>query len=354
MKSTQAFLLIVFVASVSSLTATVRARKLSKSGIHDSRTPPSGWGSWKDQDENSRTPPSGWGSWKDQDEDARTPPSGWGSWKDQDEDARTPPSGWGSWKDQDELGSARKPPSGWKLWGADPDELSSAQEVTRRHGFKRFKSNLSPLPGYSVTGKVHFAMTSTGSSQIIFSGKLRGLETSLNSTSCDTTAHANSCGVHIHAGKSCAERGPHFFAGTTDIWTDVQYTSTNAKGKAKFTRILKKGVNTDIDGRVFVVHNAAGQQVACGKIESRKAPSGGHKISQRRLIRYTPAVRFMANYCKCGCKISEYNPNIMEIIASVVIENFGRNEAMYAINNRERITYKHNCKWPSKQRRKSH
>ena len=76
--------------------------------------------------------------------------------------------------------------------------------------------------------------------------------------------------VHIHAGKSCAERGPHFFSGDTDIWTDVQYTSTNSKGEAKFTRVLKSGVNTDIDGRVFVVHNAAGLQVACGKIESRK------------------------------------------------------------------------------------
>ena len=132
-----------------------------------------------------------------------------------------------------------------------------------------------------MTGKVHFAMTSTGSSQIIFSGKLRGLETSLNSTSCDTTAHANSCGVHIHAGKSCAERGPHFFAGTTDIWTDVQYTSTNAKGKAKFTRILKKGVNTDIDGRVFVVHNAAAGQMGTAAYVNVNS-SGGFLASGQR------------------------------------------------------------------------
>jgi len=58
------------------------------------------------------------------------------------------------------------------------------------------------------------------------------------------------------------------------------------------------------------------------------------KLLRRRLIRQTPAVRYMANYCKCGCAISERQ----------FINKFGRSNAMYAIKNRGRIKYKSYCK----------
>ena len=150
--------------------------------------------------------------------------------------------------------------------------LSSQGVHQHKHDFKSFESEILGLSGYSVSGKVGIATTTDP--WIFFSGKVSGLEANLNSASCNTTAHANACGVHVHAGKSCAERGIHFFAGKDDVWKTVKYTSTNSLGEATFSAILKTGVDADIVGRVFVVHNSTGHQVGCGQIEATKAVHG--------------------------------------------------------------------------------
>ena len=57
---------------------------------------------------------------------------------------------------------------------------------------------------------------------------------------------------------------------------------------------------------------------------------GRGRSLRRRLIEQTPAVRYMANNCKWGCRITEKQ----------FIKMFGRRDAMYAINNRRSINYK--------------
>jgi hypothetical protein len=58
--------------------------------------------------------------------------------------------------------------------------------------------------------------------------------------------------------------------------------------------------------------------------------NGRGRSLRRRLIRQTPAVRYMEDNCKWGCRFSK----------AQFIKKFGRQDAMYAINNRGSINYK--------------
>jgi len=70
---------------------------------------------------------------------------------------------------------------------------------------------------------------------------------------------------------------------------------------------------------------------ACGYRRLMHSVKNGRGRSlRRRLIEQTPAVRYMANNCKWGCRFTKKQ----------FIKKFGRRDAMYAINNRRSINYK--------------
>jgi len=128
-----------------------------------------------------------------------------------------------------------------------------------------FTATLTELSGSGVTGDVMIFASSTG---LLGVGTGAGLEASLNSmygdgTDCNAT---NGCGVHVHAGDSCADntsQGGHYFTGASDPWATVGYIVTGANGAAKFDFMTQDSA-TDIAGKPFIIHNDAGGRVACG------------------------------------------------------------------------------------------
>ena len=88
------------------------------------------------------------------------------------------------------------------------------------------------MPYYTYTGNLATAgsvgpMTTASTTQT-FSYQLDGVD-----PKCSGGAgpEKNSCGIHIHAGKSCIENAEgHYFTGavTSDPWKTVAYTSTGS------------------------------------------------------------------------------------------------------------------------------
>ena len=77
---------------------------------------------------------------------------------------------------------------------------------------------------------------------------------------------ANSCGVHIHSGRTCtANAGGHYFTGTVtvDPWTSVAYTSASDGTASGIAHVTTGGTGADIEGRALIIHNFAGARVAC-------------------------------------------------------------------------------------------
>jgi hypothetical protein len=71
----------------------------------------------------------------------------------------------------------------------------------------------------------------------------------------------NSCGIHIHSGFTCDMVGGHHYAGAADPWVTVVYGASD----------LNLQVDTGLDfiqniGRVLVVHNQAGDKIACAPL----------------------------------------------------------------------------------------
>lgn len=95
-------------------------------------------------------------------------------------------------------------------------------------------------------------------------GSVINMEASL-SGSCT----AKNCrGVHMHSGTSCTDsttQGGHLYSGSTDPWTNIRYTSTDAKGVATFY-IGINNFGDAIAGKVFVIHKNDGGRVACGVV----------------------------------------------------------------------------------------
>lgn len=84
---------------------------------------------------------------------------------------------------------------------------------------------------------------------------------------------ANSCGMHIHAGFSCAtlaEIGEHYFPAnmTRDPWQDSYYAA-DPDGSATGTMSLVFGYTVDESkGRTFVFHDFDGQKMTCSVLGS--------------------------------------------------------------------------------------
>jgi len=81
---------------------------------------------------------------------------------------------------------------------------------------------------------------------------------------------ANSCGLHIHSGKSCADAGGHYFAGTVtaDPWVSVSYTSIGNGTTAGVERVMTGGAGVDVAGRAVVIHGHGGERIACALLET--------------------------------------------------------------------------------------
>jgi hypothetical protein len=76
---------------------------------------------------------------------------------------------------------------------------------------------------------------------------------------------ANSCGIHFHKGRSCAEAGlvgGHYWNSAelaTDPWTFGAYY-TSSRGYVKVNYGAGSGSTT---GRVFVLHDRDGKRISC-------------------------------------------------------------------------------------------
>jgi len=77
---------------------------------------------------------------------------------------------------------------------------------------------------------------------------------------------SNSCGIHIHAGTSCAEdAGPHFYSVPEDPWSIGTYETFSFPAMGGFD--LATGLTAaDYVGRTLILHDASGARIACAII----------------------------------------------------------------------------------------
>jgi len=141
-------------------------------------------------------------------------------------------------------------------------------------------SQFVPYPGtkYSVTGSVIAK----------FIGTRVSLEYDLHNTDSrctQTTAANNSCGLHIHIGKTCSnntEIAGHYFVAyggsTADPWANVSYKSDN-KGNANGVTTVDFGSNFNSTvGRSVVIHDQNGTRMACALIPQGSAAMMNHMM----------------------------------------------------------------------------
>lgn len=123
--------------------------------------------------------------------------------------------------------------------------------------FKIYRAVLTPTKLSMVRGEVSIFVSSTG---LIGIGSATGLERSLAPSDCEGDS---ACGVHVSSGTVCQQTGEPFFSGSVNPWISVEYNGTSIDGEASFDfNIINEA--RDIEGRAFVIRNAAGRQVTCG------------------------------------------------------------------------------------------
>lgn len=122
-----------------------------------------------------------------------------------------------------------------------------------------------PYPGYTgplaVAGTV--AITTEDTTQTIEMA-FTGLDTACAG---GAGSAANSCGVHIHSGKTCSDAslvGGHYYTGDVmaDPWTSVAYSSADGTFVSTLS-VDTGGAASDVRGRAFVVHGHNGGRIAC-------------------------------------------------------------------------------------------
>ncbi|EOD16076.1 hypothetical protein EMIHUDRAFT_445508 [Emiliania huxleyi CCMP1516] len=118
-----------------------------------------------------------------------------------------------------------------------------------------------------VSGAVTLESESTKNDTQTFSYSLAGVDPRcLNGAG----KAANSCGIHIHKGKSCAADAlGHYFGETiaADPWGAVAYTSSTPANDTSGTFTVVNGLCSHaIKGTVFVAHDFYGRRIACSLI----------------------------------------------------------------------------------------
>merc|ERR1719408_475973 len=80
---------------------------------------------------------------------------------------------------------------------------------------------------------------------------------------------ANSCGIHIHAGKTCMDNAlGHYYRDPvmTDPWTSIAYTA-NADGTTTGVVNVDTGADsTELLDRAFIVHAYDGSRIGCAML----------------------------------------------------------------------------------------
>jgi len=145
-----------------------------------------------------------------------------------------------------------------------------------------FATSFAKYPNYTgslkVTGSVLIGQA--GMDTVLWY-KFSGLDSACTGTG---NGKNNSCGIHIHAGMTCAEAGAHFYNASEDPWATVIYTASSGQGK----NVVVKTGKTQMDnkGRAFVVHDVDGVRVACAILEEDKAKSGTSPLYVESFSKY--------------------------------------------------------------------
>merc|ERR1712151_379643 len=138
-----------------------------------------------------------------------------------------------------------------------------------------FVTDFSSYPGYAgglaVQGVVSIMQVGLGA----ISGQV--LEFSLKGADplCGqgTFLKAGACGIHVQEGTNCSSAGGHYFAkefADADPWATVRYI-VSEQGTvigAVTPKVVTGKTNAEVLGRTVVVHDHAGERIACGVIVS--------------------------------------------------------------------------------------
>jgi len=83
----------------------------------------------------------------------------------------------------------------------------------------------------------------------------------------------NSCGIHVHAGTSCEEDALGHYYNSSEVakdpWCCLAYTTYSLSGEAfEVGALASTGFDLkDIEGRTLVVHDSAGERIACAVLK---------------------------------------------------------------------------------------
>ena len=132
--------------------------------------------------------------------------------------------------------------------------------------------------GFEVSGVIYDIETdrlSTPSQTFTFS--LDGVDPACSS---GAGGAANSCGIHIHAGTSCAEDAlGHYYSTASDPWSAVAYTADEAD-QAQGTFSVETGLAaSEIEGHTFIIHAFDGSRIACAVMTAGSIGGGGGGLS---------------------------------------------------------------------------
>ena len=124
------------------------------------------------------------------------------------------------------------------------------------------------VPYYTYSGNLAVSgtvgpMTTVGTSQT-FDYSITGADPAC--VSGRDTSVANSCGIHIHAGTTCADHAlGHYYTGATssDPWLTVAYTSDGAGASSGQLTVSTGGSSVDVNGRAMIIHARDGSRIAC-------------------------------------------------------------------------------------------
>ena len=122
-------------------------------------------------------------------------------------------------------------------------------------------------------------MSTTGTTQR-FSYGLSGTDP-LCVSGANPDGTANSCLIAVYESRTCtAASGSKYYIGATDPWTaenNVVYTSSTAGAASGSGLTVPSGApEVDLHGKVVIVHDYAGNQVACARL--------GDQIFLQRLL----------------------------------------------------------------------
>jgi len=116
-----------------------------------------------------------------------------------------------------------------------------------------------------VAGSVTVQFADESATSLAILGDLEGIDLSCTGTQ---DGSGNACGVHVHAGTSCAENAlGHYFSGGSDPWVPITYTDPVGGAVEFLYSSIDTGYTaTAMEDKVIVVHDSTGARIACGKL----------------------------------------------------------------------------------------